>query len=117
MFAYLLFRISKLVTCGIVILLNFSSSSLQSLVVVQRMLFHIFHLKKVNVILATACVYHYEFTDAFYCDTNEILSEQYQRPYQYLVRLSDPTALLDTYTFTKFDISNDVKRFFSVVLR
>ena len=59
----------------------------------------------------------HKFIDAFYCDSNEILSEQYQRPYQYLVRLSNSSISLDTYTFTKLDINNDVKKFLNVVLR
>ena len=57
------------------------------------------------------------FTDLSYYDETEILSEQYQRPYQYLVRLSDPTALLDTYTFTESHVTDDVKGFLSVVLK
>ena len=57
------------------------------------------------------------FTGAFFCDTNEILCEQYQRPYQYLVRLSDPTAILDTYTFTKSNLNKDMKNFLYVVLK
>ena len=61
--------------------------------------------------------FHNLYVDAFYCDLNEVLSEQYQRPYQYLVRLSDSAILLDTYTFTKSDINNDVKKFLNVVLR
>lgn len=57
------------------------------------------------------------FTDAFYCDTNEISSDQYQRPYQYLMRLSNPTDVLDTYTFTNSNLSTNVDSFLSVVLR
>ena len=58
-----------------------------------------------------------DFTDVPYYDENETLSEQYQRPYQYLIRLSDPTAVLDTYTFTQSDVTYDVKSFLSVVLK
>ena len=46
-----------------------------------------------------------------------MLSEQYQRPYQYLVRLANPTAVLDTYTFKESDVTNDMKSFLTVVLR
>ena len=53
----------------------------------------------------------------FYCDEKEILSDQYQRPYQYLVRLSDPTAVLDAYKFSKSHRINDMKSFLYVVLK
>ena len=60
------------------------------------------------------------FSDAFYCDEKEILSDHYQRPYQYLVRLSDPTAVqqLDTYTFSKSpQTTYGVNNFLNVVLK
>ena len=57
------------------------------------------------------------FTDVCYYDAKEILCEQYQRPYQYLVRLLDPTAVMDKFIFVKSDITNDVKSFLTVVLR
>ena len=53
----------------------------------------------------------------FYCDKDEILSEEYQRPYQYLVRFSEPTATLDTYTFTNSNLTTGEKSFLHVVLR
>lgn len=61
--------------------------------------------------------YGMNFTDLSYYDETEIFSEQYQRPYQYLVRLSIPTAVLDTYTFTKSHVTIDIKGFLSVVLK
>ena len=57
---------------------------------------------------------------AVYFDEKEILSDQYQRPYQYLMRLSNSSTSLDSYTFSKSSSklsASEVKSFLHVVLR
>jgi len=51
-----------------------------------------------------------------YEDDAEISSEQFQRPYQYLIQLSDHPATLDTYSYSQ-PKKIDIQQFFGTVLR
>ena len=51
-----------------------------------------------------------------YEDNAEISSEQFQRPYQYLIQLSDHPASLDTYSYLESK-KIDMQQFFGTVLR
>ena len=60
------------------------------------------------------------FLDEVYYDEKEILSDQYQRPYQYLMQLSDSATSLNSYTYSKLKSklsADEVKSFLDVVLR
>ena len=53
-----------------------------------------------------------------YGDTEMLSSEQYQRPYQYLSRLTDHTVTLDRYSYTQMLGNNaDFHELLHIVIR
>ncbi|XP_065899490.1 E3 ubiquitin-protein ligase rnf213-alpha-like isoform X3 [Dysidea avara] len=54
--------------------------------------------------------------DMIYQDNKELSSKQYQRPFQYLLQLSDHSATLDTYSYSQ-PKNVDCQQFFNTVLR
>lgn len=54
---------------------------------------------------------------AVFQDDKEVLSDEYQRPYQYLRKLSESEISLDTYSFVESKGAVNVKAFLDVILR